>query len=538
MTAAWMVYALLVGALVALAAYALDGVCRLAARPSRWVWVGAMMVTVALIVLAPQRDSHNVSVVLPLQFRTTSTSVAAPRQTIMDRLEASLRRARDTAGSAISQGFVSAARLVPASIARALVLLWVSLSAVVFLVFFAVHGRLRRARHTWPLAELHGARVRLAPNAGPAVVGFARPEIVVPRWLLERSDDEQRVVIAHEVEHLHARDPLLLTVACGAAALVAWHPAMWWMLSRLRLAVELDCDNRIVRSGIAPRSYGALLIDLAGRCSGGMRIGAPALADGSSHLERRLVAMTPHRPKFARSFACALAACSVALLALACDAELPTSEQVNSMDVAAAQGAAQRLAILGVNDTLVTFTIDGRDATAQEAHALAPGEIATIEVLKKKIAIGETGGGGKESGEIRIVTKRAADSLGNLRPSMERGERSRVVALMRTDAAGSELTIGEGDSAWSLSADTITLRRDGEGQVRLKQMQPSKARAFNGVLLLNGVRVDNKELATISPDQIVSVEVVKGDAARKLFADSAAANGVIRVTTRSGPKKD
>jgi beta-lactamase regulating signal transducer with metallopeptidase domain len=535
MTAAWMVYALLVGALVALAACALEGVCRLAARPSRWVWVGAMTVTIALIALAPQRESRNESLVLPMRINATSASVDAPPQNVVDRLAASLRRARGMVGSAVSYGFVTAARLVPESVARGLALLWVSLSAVAFLVLFSVHGRLRRARRAWPMAELHGTRVRLAPNAGPAVVGFARPEIVVPRWLLERSDSEQRMVIAHEVEHLRARDPLLLTVACAAVALVAWHPAMWWMLSRLRLAVELDCDDRIVRSGIAPRSYGALLIELAGRCSSGMRVGAPALADGSSHLERRLIAMTSHRRKSARGFACALAACSVVLLALACDAELPTSEEVNSMDVAAAEGAAQRLSLIGVNDSLVTFTIDGRKATAQEAHALNPGEIATIEVLKKRI--GPSDVSRPESGEIRIITKRAADSLGVAKQSGGGMKRLRVVGLVKTDSGRSKIATGEGAS-WMLSADTITFNADARGSGKVRRLQPMKRREpFNGVVLLDGVRVDKERLATIPPDEIVSVEVVKGDAARKLFADSAAANGVIRITTRSGAKK-
>jgi outer membrane cobalamin receptor len=68
-------------------------------------------------------------------------------------------------------------------------------------------------------------------------------------------------------------------------------------------------------------------------------------------------------------------------------------------------------------------------------------------------------------------------------------------------------------------------------------MHPLKRESFNGVLLLNGVRVNNSELGSIQPGDIVSVEVVKGDAARKLYADSAAANGVIRITTRSGSTK-
>jgi outer membrane receptor protein involved in Fe transport len=57
------------------------------------------------------------------------------------------------------------------------------------------------------------------------------------------------------------------------------------------------------------------------------------------------------------------------------------------------------------------------------------------------------------------------------------------------------------------------------------------------VLLVNGVRVDNSALATIPPGDIVSVEVVKGDAVREAYGgqypDSAIANGVIRITTRA-----
>jgi beta-lactamase regulating signal transducer with metallopeptidase domain len=410
MTVAWMAYALLVGVLVALAAYALDGVCRLTARPSRWVWVGAMSVTVALIALAPQRHSRSESVLVPLHIEGTVASVQLPRQTIYERIAGSFSRVRADLGSDVAGALASVARLAPIPVERTLVLIWAVLSTLAFFVYFTVHGRIGRAKRTWPVTRLHGTHVRLAPDAGPAVVGLVRPEIVVPRWLLQRSDVEQRMVVAHEAEHLRARDPILLTFACMAVVLLAWHPAMWWMLSRLRLAVELDCDDRIVRSGITPRSYGALLIELAGRCSGGMRIGAPALADGSSHLERRLIAMTSRRPKFARTSAFALTACSVALVALACDAKLPTSDEVNSMDVAAAEGAVQRVHFLGIGDSTLSYTIDGRKATAAEAHALAPEDIASVEVLKKKIEA--NGVSEPQAGEVRILTKRAADSLG------------------------------------------------------------------------------------------------------------------------------
>ncbi|HEU4586283.1 MAG TPA: M56 family metallopeptidase [Gemmatimonadaceae bacterium] len=534
MTVAWMTYALLVGTLVALSAYAMDGVCRLVRRPTRWVWLGAMALAVALIVLAPRRDTRSEAVMLPMKIGTSVASVEAPQPTLADRVSVSLRRLRGTVENGFVQGFVRAEQLAPAPVARGIAALWVGASALAFLLFFGVHDRLRRARRAWPVAELHGARVRLAPDAGPAVVGLTHPEIVVPHWLLQRSDAEQRMVIAHEAEHLRARDPLLLSLACVAAAFAAWHPAMWWMLSRLRLAVELDCDDRIVRSGIAPRSYGALLIELAGRCSSGMRIGAPALADGSSHLERRLIAMTPRRPKFARTAACALAVCSAALFALACDAKLPTSEEVNSMNVSAAEGAAKRVALLGAADSSVVYTIDGRKATAEEAHALAADQIASIEVMKNRIDNGT--GNEKASGEIHIITKQGAESLGVLKPRRMHDSLTKIVALVRKDSSGKAVGVEGGDS-FTLTADTIVFSDGAPGGARVRRLQPLKGEPFNGVLLLNGVRVKNSELTKIAPGEIVSVEVLKGDAARTLYPDSAAANGVIRITTREKAKE-
>ncbi|MFP4622689.1 MAG: M56 family metallopeptidase, partial [Gemmatimonadota bacterium] len=49
--------------------------------------------------------------------------------------------------------------------------------------------------------------VRVAPAAGPAVMGLRCPEIVVPAWLLEASPEEQRLVVLHEREHLRAGVP-------------------------------------------------------------------------------------------------------------------------------------------------------------------------------------------------------------------------------------------------------------------------------------------------------------------------------------------
>ena len=52
---AWMMYTALVGMLLAGAAGAIDKLARLAGRPTRWIWVGAMLASIALAAVAPYR---------------------------------------------------------------------------------------------------------------------------------------------------------------------------------------------------------------------------------------------------------------------------------------------------------------------------------------------------------------------------------------------------------------------------------------------------------------------------------------------------
>jgi bla regulator protein BlaR1 len=346
MTVGWILYAILIGTLVAGGARAVEEVCRLSGAPLRWMWIGSMVLTVALVGIAPYRADiptpdlslgDAVSVDAVLRVEEGAALHSGPL--------AALERVRDDVRDRLQGGIAAADRLVPARLDGALGVLWLSLSSLLAICFATAYIRVRRGMRSWPTAQLHGMRVRVAPRAGPAVVGLRRPEIVVPRWLLSLSQGEQWLVLAHEREHLRARDPLLLAAGCALAVLLPWHPASWWMLARLRLAVELDCDARVLGAGTSARAYGTLLIDLAGRCSG-FRIGVPALADGSSHLERRILAMHRHIPRFALVRGGALGAFALTSLLVACEAKLPTQEQVDQLDVAAAQGAARQASLL------------------------------------------------------------------------------------------------------------------------------------------------------------------------------------------------
>ncbi|HLL84757.1 MAG TPA: M56 family metallopeptidase, partial [Longimicrobium sp.] len=275
MIVSWMLYSLLVSALVAAAAWVLEEVCRLLGRPVRWVWIGAMGATLALVALAPLRTSAATSLAFDASVVRRSAPLAAEDggTGVLAALTDAATAVRDLAGDTLREAATLGARIPGEALAGA----WLALTAALLAVATGTLLRAGRERRRWPLREVAGTPVRVAPRVGPAVLGLRQPEVVVPRWLLEATPEEQRLVVLHEREHIRARDPLLLAAGCLGAALVPWNPAAWWMLRRLRTAVELDCDARVLRHGVRPAAYGTLLIDMAGR-GPGLTLGAPALA--------------------------------------------------------------------------------------------------------------------------------------------------------------------------------------------------------------------------------------------------------------------
>lgn len=500
MIAAWIVYGLVTGALVAVAACGAEGVLRLSGRPGRWAWAGGMLLALALVVGVPLRSapapaSAAVAVLSALPAGGERTAAEVGR---VDRLLQEVGRRGTAAAAALREG----AGRVPEGAQRALGVGWGVATGALLLLLAATHLRLRRARRGWIAAEVAGEPVLVSPGTGPAVVGWVRPRIVVPGWLLGLRAEEQRLVLEHEREHLRARDPLLLGVGCVAAALLPWHPAAWWMLSRLRLAVELDCDARVLRRGAPAASYGTLLIDLAGRCSG-LRVGAPALADSPTHLRRRLVAMTPQPVRYPLARAGALSALAMLALAAACEARLPTTAEVAAMDVADAEAATR--ALIGADPGSI-YVVDGVEVTAEQARALAPEQIDHIAVHRPDRA-------GVPS-RFEILTHPAAP------------------APPPTPLAEPDPTAPPAPPA-----NPPAIRRGSEGDLRLPGRTEVRRGArvsgpdFDGIILLDGVQVSAAELNALSRERIASMEVIKGDAALRLSSDPAARHGIIRVTT-------
>ena len=181
--------------------------------------------------------------------------------------------------------------------------LWLTASAVLILWGLASAWRVshvvRRSRRTRGDANapaiVDGVSVVVTDSVGPATVGFWRSRVLVPRWVLALPSVQRQYVVRHEEEHRRAHDARLLFVASLPLILMPWNLALWWQLRRLCLAVEMDCDNRVVASLGNATAYGELLLKVAQAASRGPRL-QPALLGGVGTLERRLTALLAPTP--------------------------------------------------------------------------------------------------------------------------------------------------------------------------------------------------------------------------------------------------
>lgn len=118
----------------------------------------------------------------------------------------------------------------------------------------------------------------------------------------------------HEEEHRKAHDARVLFIASLPLLLMPWNLAIWWQLRRLSLAIEMDCDNRVVSALGDPNAYGDLLLRIAEAANRGPRLQL-AFLGGIGSLERRLTALVaPESLKYFQKLLLPVIACVLLIL--------------------------------------------------------------------------------------------------------------------------------------------------------------------------------------------------------------------------------
>jgi TonB family protein len=88
------------------------------------------------------------------------------------------------------------------------------------------------------------------------------------------------------------------------------------------MAMEVDCDRRVLRREPDPERYGRSLLSVASRARG-PSFGLASFTERSLSLERRILVMTSKRSRWTPMWACTLVVLSLLIGAQACGVESP-----------------------------------------------------------------------------------------------------------------------------------------------------------------------------------------------------------------------
>lgn len=148
--------------------------------------------------------------------------------------------------------------------------------------------------HVAEVARRLGVRRRIRVVVSPALVcpiafGVLRPTVGLPaNFATAHGTREREAMLAHEVAHLSARDPLWLGLADFVIALLWWHPLVWWARRQLRAACETAADEASVLVEDGPAVLANCLVTLAGQLPRRRAFGLLGMAGFRSDLGRRV----------------------------------------------------------------------------------------------------------------------------------------------------------------------------------------------------------------------------------------------------------
>jgi beta-lactamase regulating signal transducer with metallopeptidase domain len=109
-------------------------------------------------------------------------------------------------------------------------------------------------------------RIRIIESrrlVSPIAFGLLRPTIGLPLNFSARYPrTKQKAMLTHELAHLAAHDPFWYFVADSIAALLWWHPGIWWLRRQLQLSSELAADEASLMSTDGPRVLAECLVEM------------------------------------------------------------------------------------------------------------------------------------------------------------------------------------------------------------------------------------------------------------------------------------
>src|SRR5581483_4716769 len=263
--------------------------------------------------------------------------------------------------------------------------------------------------------ELGGVRVCVSDQVqAPVAVGFFRPAVIIPDWLMhELSSSQLRQVILHELTHLRRRDDWTNLAQKIVAAVLFFHPVVWWIERKLTLERELA-------GGGDARGYAECLVHLAEKSF--MRRGlalAQAAVSRLRHTSLRIAQILDGRPRAARAWkpvTLSIAAVAVGFIGISLQAPTLISFQSSTPATTASLTQVAREDLAPVQKALVIPASapvqDVKNARLLKPVAMVARPEPRLERAAAKITAGDPHTAGPR---VQVVNARLADSNVNHR---------------------------------------------------------------------------------------------------------------------------
>jgi beta-lactamase regulating signal transducer with metallopeptidase domain len=173
---------------------------------------------------------------------------------------------------------------------------------------------LQRAALTAPPSQWQLAADRLARRLGlrrrvhvtesdtvdtPVAIGWWQPVILLPLAALSGLTPRQiDTILTHELAHIRRHDYLVNVLQHVTETLLFYHPAVWWVSSRMRIEREQCCDAVVVDLCGDPLDYATALTHLEETRSTNAAFALTATGGRMAERIRRVLGLRPyhHRP--------------------------------------------------------------------------------------------------------------------------------------------------------------------------------------------------------------------------------------------------
>ncbi|MFZ9207788.1 MAG: M56 family metallopeptidase [Sediminibacterium sp.] len=186
------------------------------------------------------------------------------------------------------------------------------------------------------------------------------------------------------------------------------------------------------------------------------------------------------------------------------------------------------------------YVLDGEVISESVMSVIDPNKIESINILKDASAVAVFGEKGK-GGVVQITTKKGNSEKRDgpivvrgykMDPANPKADDHFEIVTDSVITNGKTVLIKSGKLA---EATMISKNFDGFGNPIIIQTEGKKVvSSLNlnpGLILIDGEKKTKKEMDTLSPDQIKSVEILKGESAIKAYGPDAK-DGVIKITTK------